>query len=351
MGTLLWKYADTIQTRLKVVCLPADASVEVSAESDSRGGVLWLRSWPALGVGCENDSCNLVAEQLGRDWKLTLRAHDHSVPAEVTLTLTLAWPGNQTQHLIVPFPATGAVFLDPEGRRMQPHQRIDVNDLLGSRLRLLPGQHRRHWHVCLLLRDSAQGRPLLTRTLEYGVSEEIRLFDYIRPIQEMLACTESLDATVTIECQELNTSVASIQVGRYTAKLLCDLETGAVCFPHAERISEGGIETLGIFTVPISHPDVAPEQLKQARSEDSYLRRWWFNPGSRDPGPWFIFPDSTSRSAFRPFIWAIGQPYGQPQPELSGLSLALSLVTTEERYAALSAVAEHLYRSGETPRA
>lgn len=340
MGTLLWTYADTIQTRLKVVCLPADASVEVGAESDSRGGVLWLRSWPALGVGCESDSCNLVAERVGRDWKLTLRAHDHSVPAEVTLTV--AWPGSQTQHLIVPFPATGAVFLDPEGRRMQPHQRIDLNDLLGSRLRLLPGKHRRHWQVCFLLRFGAGGHPLLTRTLDYGVSEEIRLFDYIRPIQEMLACTEALDATVTIECQELNTSVASIQVGRYTAKLQRDLETGAVCFPHAERIPDGGIETLGIFTVPISHPDVAPEQLKQARSEDSHLRRWWFNPVSREPGPWLIFPDNTSRSAFRPFIWSISQPYGQPQPKLSGLSLALSLATIEERYAALSAVVEHL---------
>ena len=340
MGTLLWKYADAIQTRLKVVCLPDNAAVEVGEESDSRGGVLWLRSWPALGVGCESDACSLIAEQIEHDWKLTLRAREHAVPAEVTLTL--AWPGSQTQHLTVPVPATGAGFLDSGGRRMLPHARIDLTGLLGSRRRLLPGKHRRHWQVCLLLRVSTEGHPLLTRTFNYGVYEEIRLFDYIRPIQEMLACTEALDATVTIECHERNTSVASIKVGRYTAKLQRDMETGAVCFPLAERIPECGIEALGIYALPIARPDVVPEQLKQARSEDSHLSRWWFNPSSREPGPWLVFPDNKSGSAFRPFVWTISQPDDQPQPQRSGLSMALSLATTEERYAALSTTADHL---------
>ncbi|MCE5985450.1 STY4851/ECs_5259 family protein [Pseudomonas sp. LM20] len=336
MGTLVWKYANAPQTRLNAVLLPVDASIEDGGDRNSHGGTIWLKRWPALGIGAEAKDYEIVSEQVGADWKVRVSATGDHLPTDVTLLI--AWPGAQVQRLTLPFPGTGAVFFDTAGKRMQTRERIDVESLLGTRLRLLPGRHRRHWEVSLTLRNGDSGPALLSRTYKYGLSAEIRLFEFMSPIREMLACTEKLDATVTIDALELNSPVASIRVGRYTAWLERDTNVGVLGFPLSARQPAAGVDSLDVRAIPISRPDAGDTSLKHARSDGEYVGRWWFNPELREPGPWLIFPDTASPSVFRPLIWEVSAPHGKPTTKLQGLGRALSVQTSAERIAALQAV-------------
>lgn len=199
IGALVWKTAQSSQVRHTAVILPTNAAVEYDDEHSDRGGVIWLKNWPANGVSGVGDGCTVSADRQGSDWRIHVVSGAEVLPSVVNLSV--AWPGSQTQRVKLPFPGTGAIFFSAEGTRLKQRAQIDVSSLIGTRLQLLPGRQRRHWRVSLSLREIT-GKEIASRIYNYGVSGTVRLLEYITPIKQMLSCSQDLDATVVIEAIE-----------------------------------------------------------------------------------------------------------------------------------------------------
>ncbi|KGS11080.1 hypothetical protein OA77_29070, partial [Pseudomonas coronafaciens] len=258
-------------------------------------------------------------------WRVAVTAQPNQIPSH--FSLQLAWAGGRTQKITLPFPGKGAVFLDSAGTRLAPDAELEVNNLMGSRLTLMPGRHGVAWKVCLSLKSKRGGQELATRVFSYGRSCEVRLFEFMRPIQQMLACTEDLDAYVQVEALEGGSLRAKLLVRRYATRLEVDRSSGSVHYPaHALAPDEDALKLLDVFALCITHPEQGPETLTRARSKEDSLERWWFNPQTKQEGAWLIYPDTQSRNAFRPLAWSThDQPTGQPVIAHEGLRAALAI--------------------------
>jgi hypothetical protein len=335
MGTLLWKIDKEIQTRQTAVCLPENAMIESEAGSSATTGVIHLKGWPVEAVTSEDEHCHVEATYDTYTWRVTVTATASQIPAQVNLLL--AWAGGKAQKLTLPFPGTGAVFLDPTGTRLPPDAEFDVNSLLGARLTLMPGRHGVTWKVCLALKSPRGGQEIASRVFNYGRSCEVRLFELIRPIRQMLACTEDLDAYVQIEAVEGGSLRAKLLVRRYSTRLEIDNTNGAVQYPPNAFVSDvESLKQLDVFALRITHPEDGPEVLPRARSKEDRQERWWFNPQSRPAGTWLIYPGSQSRSAFRPLAWSTPGSELEHQPADEGLRSSIAIASNGARFAALT---------------
>lgn len=336
MGTLSWKLDKETQIRQTAVCLPSNAVIESEAGSSASTGIIHLRGWPAQAVVSAGNECHVDASPDGMSWRVAVTAQPNQIPSHVSLQL--AWAGGRTQKITLPFPGKGAVFLDSAGTRLASDAEFDVNNLLGSRLTLMPGRHGVTWKVCLSLKSKRGGQELATRVFSYGRSCEVRLFEFMRPIRQMLACTEDLDAYVQIEALEGGSLRAKLLVRRYATRLEIDRGNGSVHYPaHALVPDEDALKQLDVLALCITHPEDGPETLTRARSKEDSLERWWFNPETKQEGAWLIYPDAQSRNAFRPLAWSThGQPSAQPVIPLEGLRAALAAESSGARFAALT---------------
>lgn len=229
------------------------------------------------------------------------------------------------------------MFLDSTGARLAQDSELDVNSLLGARLTLMLGRHGVTWKVCLSLRSKRGGQELASRVFTYGRSCDLRLFELIRPIRQMLACTEDLDAYVQIEALEGGSLRARLLVRRYATRLEVDSTNGAVQYPPNAFFPEQGLlKQLEVLALRITHPEEGPEVLTRAWSKEDCQERWWFNPQTRPAGAWLIYPDSKSRSAFRPLAWSTQGSELAQQPVGDGLRASLAISSTSARIAALT---------------
>lgn len=340
MGTLSWKLDKETQIRQTAVCLPSNAVIESEAGSSATTGIIHLKGWPAQAVVSAGNECHVDAVPDGMSWRITVTAQPNQIPSHVSLQL--AWTGGKTQKITLPFPGKGAVFLDSAGTRLAQDAELDVNSLVGSRLTLMPGRHGVTWKVCLSLRSKRGGQELASRVFSYGRSCEVRLFELMRPIRQMLACTEDLDAYVQIEALEGGSLRAKLLVRRYATRLEVDRSNGSVQYPaHALASDEEALKQLDVLALRITHPEDGPVILTRARSKEDSLERWWFNPQTKPDGAWLIYPDAQSRNAFRPVAWsAHGQLSGQPTTPVKGLRAALAVESSGVRFAALTSAVD-----------
>ncbi len=310
LGSLRWQSQGRIQSAVTAVVLPEGAAIHYLAGADAHEGLIRLKGWPLHAVhllGPENVAMH-VARHGPADWEIALSSEGAPPPASVRLQLN--WPGSGIQMVTLPFPSQGVALVDAEGLGRPLGSNLRVQDLLGLRARLLSTNPDASWKMKLSLIGDV-GRLVVERTFVYkrlpgsSALQEIRLFELMDIISQMLASVESLDVSVDISFESAQKQYPGFKVGRYGMDLVPDRDRGecglseAVFLPSLETL-----QATHLYALPLLSPQDSA-RLEPVLSEGVPTGLWRFEPDSRQPGPWLIYPSMESDLPLRPLAWFV----------------------------------------------
>ncbi|WGG51452.1 STY4851/ECs_5259 family protein [Rugamonas sp. DEMB1] len=349
LGLLRWVESGKLQSRLKAVCLPEGARIRYCAGTTPHNGSIKLDAWPASSVAVEasDNHSAVVRKDDGENWTISLDAVGTQVPADITLQI--GWHGQGFQRLVLPFPSQGVVLSDQAGKSLQLGGQIRVQDLLGARARLLSSNPNARWLLTLSLRG-IEGNSRIERRFAYhrasgeSALREIRLFELMPTIAQMLASVEALDVCVEARFDSDGKHYDGFRVARYAYDVVPDKEIGTYCVSDrcVRMLAQESLRDTSIRALPLQHPD-QDVQLLPVEVDDIHSGAWAFNPENRASGNWLIYPTFDSPLPLRPLAWKIGD----PSDSVGGTPLKLALSVRDKRQRlnalalALAEMAEH----------
>jgi hypothetical protein len=274
----------------------------------------------------------------GANWTINLEAVCAAIPTYITLQIS--WHGQGFQRLILPFPSQGVVLSDQAGNSLPLGGQIRVQDLLGARARLLSSNPNARWLLTLSLRG-IDGNSGIERRFAYhrasgeSALREIRLFELMPTITQMLASVEALDVCVEARFDSDGKHYAGFRVARYAYDVAPDKELGTYCVSDRgiRRPDQVSLRNTFIRALPLQQPDQDVELLP-VDIDNVHSGAWAFDPGNRSPGNWLIYPTIDSTLPLRPLAWHILDPSGTRDG--TPLKLALGLRDKQERLDALA---------------
>ncbi len=310
LGTLRWQRQGRIQSAVTAVILPEGAAIHYVAGADINEGRIRLKGWPLHAVhllGPESVAMN-VARHGPADWEIALSSEGG--PPPVSVQLQLNWLGCGIQTVTLPFPSQGLALVDAEGFGLPLGSNLRVQDLLGLRARLLSTNPDASWKMRLALVGDVGGLAV-ERTFVYkrlpgsSALREIRLFELMNIVSQMLASVESLDVSVDVSFESAQKQYPGFKVGRYGMDLVPDRDRGECGLSEADPLPS--LETLQaspLYAMPLLSPQDAA-QLEPVLSEGVPTGRWRFEPEARQSGPWLIYPGMASDLPLRPLAWFV----------------------------------------------
>lgn len=211
-----WEKGNDIQSQIRAVLLPDNASVEFEAGRSALEGTVWLRNWPCRSVTSLSESISVSPQRVGQDWCLDVCARNavsvQSVPVKVL------WESGE-QKLTLPFPGEGAIVLDAEGRLLPRKSWLSIGMLLGSKVILMPNQRKSSWRIRLSLNGQSANAKQIMRTIHYGQASEIRLFELTDSVKQLISCVTDLDVSVSMQVLNGQTVHAEVLIGRYARQV------------------------------------------------------------------------------------------------------------------------------------
>jgi hypothetical protein len=256
LGYLTWREQGSIQTRLRAVCLPESASVELEPSASSGAGIIRLRNWPARNVVLVDPEGvdAQVSSSAVACWDIEVCSSDARVPVGVSLQVN--WPGQGIQTIKLPYPSEGALLTDQEGKVIDPGASLRIDDLLGARAQLQSTVTSARWHMVLALRGA--GGAIVDRTISYHSGDStivvVRLFELIPVIGDMLSSVEGLDVEVNIRFELRGHKYPGIRITRYACELVPNHEIG-ICSIAPKRGGAGEIEhAQHLLALPLQSP-------------------------------------------------------------------------------------------------
>lgn len=319
-----------LRHQTKMVLLPRDASVEYQPKSASNG-IIRLHHWKLAGVSLVDES---VADiQIQHDGTtLSLTCSSKQAVAPEWLDLTLAWEGNtNTARIRLPFPAEGARAFDGTGHELCSDSWLSVQHLAGVRLISFCRSHI-PVEIVFRLRHTKQreNEHELRRRIRpiVGTSRlEIRLVDYADDIQQLLAADELLDAWVEVGLHVNNQPALTVRVSRYTCRLGRLTSDILITDEHLKGVTPEQLESLPVLALRLECPAEEPIRISCVKSQGIANGAWRFDPNSREPGAWLIYPGKASSLVFRPTLWLVTGDSKANTP----LANALAIESREER--------------------
>lgn len=335
VGYLTWRDQGSIQTRLRAVCLPESASVELEAGASSGVGKIRLRNWPAQNVllaGPEGVDA-LVSSRAAGCWDIEARSDDPRVP--VNLSLQVNWPGQGIQTIRVPYPAEGALITDQEGKVIETGASLRIDDLLGARAQLQSTAIRARWHMVIALRGA--GGAIVDRTMSYHSGDStivvVRLFELIPVIGDMLSSVEGLDVEVDIRFELRGRRYPGIRITRYACELVPNHDVG-ICSAARKRGVAGETQhDQHLLALPLQSPK---REIELPLAPGHWpTPTWLFSPQMRMPGNWIIYSEAGAKDQLRPLGWTVAADERSSYPSV--LKSAVGLARSCDRIDALAA--------------
>ncbi|WP_325162810.1 STY4851/ECs_5259 family protein [Stutzerimonas frequens] len=323
---LIWRKDGQRLMNNRAVLLPEDASIAYVPGASPFEGSVRLRLWPDIPVHCENEQIELKRHHDGAALILQLKSIG-SRPA-TTVPLCLQWPDGE-QRLTLPFPGYGVTLLCND-IQLKSNQALTIEDLVGCRALLMSAQGAENWLVRLTSSGDAP-RSTLSQEIRYTGIREIRLFELIPAIQQMLSCHPRLDHVVQLELIHSHQTHARLQVGRYSTQLRL----------HSDRemasLSDGGRDLLLdqeeaedlVQGLPLAEPEHDPVSLPLHFSEQVFTGNWKVSLPDDAVGPWLLYTRDDSPLHSRPTIVpSTANDFSKP---LTPLRKALCEANSEER--------------------
>lgn len=323
---LIWRKDGQRQLNTRAVLLPAEASITYAPGVSPLEGTIRLHHWPDLPVRCENAQVALEYRHDGESLNLHLKSAGNR-PA-TTVSLCLQWPDGE-QQLTLPFPGYGVTLLRND-THLDPNQALTIEELIGCRAVLMSGQGAEKWQIRLTL-SGLDARSKLSHEIRYIGIREIRLFELIPAIQQMMSCHPGLDHAVRLELIHAHQIRASLKVGRYSTRIRLDSQREVASLSDGARdllLEQHQSEGL-ILALPMAEPEHDPVSLPLHFSEQVFTGHWLVDLPTDAVGPWLLYNRDDSTLHSRPTI--VPPTESQLSKPLSPLRDALCQADREER--------------------
>jgi len=296
---LIWRKDGQRLLNTRAVLLPENASITYVTGSSVIEGSIRLSHWPNIPVCCETDHIDFQCDHDGTDLILRLKSTSSRPPIRVQLCLQ--WPDGE-QRMTLPFPCHGITLLRNEVP-LKPNQTLTIEELLGCRALLMSKHGADNWQV-RLTSSGDDSRSTLSHEIRYTGIREIRLFELIPVIQQMLSCHPRLDHAVQLELVHAHQTHARLQVGRYSTQLRLHSNREMASLNDGGRdllLNEAEAENL-IQGLPLAEPEHDPVSLPLHFSEQVFTGNWLVSLPDDAVGPWLLYTRLDSPLHSRPTI-------------------------------------------------
>lgn len=283
---LIWRKDGQHLLSTRAVLLPEDASIVYVPGNNPLEGRIRLINWPNIPVCCENEEVELESSHDGASLNLKLRSA--ALRPATSVLLCLRWPGGE-QRLNLPFPGYGVTLLSSQ-RPLKPNQSLTLEELIGCRALLMSAQGAGNWQV-RLTSVGTDGRSSLSQEIRYTGIREIRLFELIPAIRQMLSCHLGLDHVIQLELVHAHQTQARLQIGRYSTCIRLN------SLRQLASLSDGGRDLILdqpqadglLLALPLAEPERDPVILPSHLSERVFTGSWLVSLPTGATGPWLIY--------------------------------------------------------------
>lgn len=329
---LIWRKDDQRLLNTRAVLLPEEATITYAPGATTLEGSIRLQHWPDVPVRCESEQIALV-ECRHDGTGLILRLKSTGSQPATSVSLCLQWPDGE-QKLTLPFPGYGITLLR-NGIHLNRHQILTIEGLIGCRAVLMSAGGAENWHI-RLTSSGTDPRSTLSQEIRYTGIREIRLFELIPAIQQMMSCHPGLDHAVQLELIHAHKTLAGLQVGRYSTCIRLDSQR------KMASLSDGGRDLLEqpqaeglILALPLAEPEHDPVSLPLHFSEQGFTGNWLVSLPEDAVGPWLLYTSAESPLHSRATI--VPPTASQLSKPLTPLRKALCEANGEERMCQLRA--------------
>lgn len=332
LSRLIWRKDGQRRLNTRAVLLPEEASIAYIPGASPLEGSIRLERWPDIPVRC--DSTQIVLERRYDGTALILHVKSTGSRPATTVPLCLQWPDGE-QKLSLPFPGYGVTLLRND-TPLKPNQALTIEELIGCRAILMSALGAENWQI-RLTSNGVDSRITLSQEIRYTGIREIRLFELIPLIQQMLSCHPGLDHSVQLELIHAHQTHARLQVGRYSTRIHLHSQREMASLSDGSRdilLDQPQAEGL-ILALPLAEPEHEPVSLPLHFSEQVFTGNWLVSLPEDAIGPWLLYTPDNATLHSRP---TIVPPTANPSSKsLSPLQEALCEADSKERMRLLRA--------------
>lgn len=329
---LVWRKDGQRHLSSRAVILPENASITYTPGASTLEGSIRLNNWPNIPVRCESEEIELKSSHDGSDLILVLKSL--SARPTISVPLSLQWPEGE-QRIALPFPGYGVTLLRND-TPLKSNQTLTIEELIGCRVVLMSAQGAEHW-IVRLTSSGYDDRLVLSQEIGYTGVREIRLFELVPSIQQMLSCHLGLDHFIQLELIHAHQTLARLQIGRYSTniRLHSQREMASLSDGGRDRMIDTSQAEGLILGLPLAEPDHDPFSLPLHFSEQVFTGSWLVNLPADAVGPWLLYTCENSELHTRPVI--VPPIKSELSKPLTSLKHALCEANPEERMLLLRA--------------
>lgn len=306
LGPVVLKYPSTgeAQIRTQMVLLPEDASLELAPDT-ARSGQISFINWGLANASLFNAS--QVQQHIHQqNDTLTLRvAANGSTRTPESVVVDLYWPHTiKAVRVRLPYPARGVRAFNGKNQEIQSGDLLSIKDLLGVRL-IVNIFGARKPELDISANGGQMHRRCQLRFLPGTLVLDIPLVDYLADIQHMLSMDDSPDSLVSVSVLSDRQSVFKLNIARYAAVMERDASLVYIEKQGINRLEIEQIEQWRVQATRLEYPSDEPIELKPVLSEGVPTGSWQFEPETKEPGTWLVYPAPENKELFRACIWPI----------------------------------------------
>ena len=261
-------------------------------------------------VSIEVPDCDINVCKEANAAVVNLRAHN-SVPSNVLANISPSG-SNREIKIAVPFPSSGALLYDPDGKNLKTRTPLYLNELYGYRVTVF--DERFHSGKTAILRFSLVDREIpqadvrdiyIEKKIKLaGPVTQLALNDWHSVLESILG-VGGLDSSVQATLSLNGLEKFKISFFRYETELEGLWEAGQVTLDEnsLRDLDVEAVQKVKLKALRLSQPEQADVALDPLFSQGIATGTWDFAPRSRDVGNWLIYPADDSSIKFRPVLW------------------------------------------------
>lgn len=297
-----------IRFKKRIALLPEEFSVCFESTKDPKKGYVSFN-------GVKPSSVHLITQdirsrKISDNSKTIFELIADGDPRD-SATFELEFPGQlKNITLETPYPSSGVMLLDSEGRQVSRHSNVYVNRLHGFRIKIfnLINEAGRTGDLRFSLSDKLL-RDVRDIFIRYKIDlrddvTEIALIDWIEPIQNLLTVAMGLDAFVKCSLLMNGREHLSIKVKRYEVIFEPDWDAGRLMLESDEGVvlEQSVIDGIKVHAMRLIQPEQQDVVVNAETSEGVGTRRWTLDRNKMKDEHWLIYPPEESSIRFRPLM-------------------------------------------------